>query len=119
MAKITVESLLRRRNARYKFKELAKLCGLTYKQTEQAIAEIRQKHENLVFAKFDKTYYFGETPTHYYNQTDLSQEMPLSGTFGLISDTHLGSIAERLDIVNLAYETFASRGITKVFHAGD
>lgn len=114
-----VESLLRKRNARYKFKEISELAKLTVKATQDAIFELRQKHPNLIFAKFDKTYYFGETPTHYYNQTDLSREMPTSGSFGLISDTHLGSIAERLDIVNLAYETYAKRGITKVFHAGD
>lgn len=115
----SIESLLRRRNARYKFKELAKLAGLTYKQTEQAIAELRTKHGNLVFAKFDKTYYFSDVVTHYSNLTDLSQGMPLEGQFGLISDTHLGSIGERLDLLKWAYDTFAARGIKQVFHCGD
>lgn len=116
---ITIEGLLRKRNARYKFKELAKLAKLTYKQTEQAIAELRKKHNNLVYAKFDKTYYFSDVVTHYSNQTDLSQTMAMEGQFGFISDTHLGSIGERLDLVKWAYDTFAERGIKQVFHTGD
>lgn len=38
---------------------------------------------------------------------------------GVISDTHLGSIHENLDLLNAAYETFRREGITRVFHAGD
>ena len=114
-----IEGLLRKRNARYKFKELAALAKLTYKATEQAIAQLRQKHNNLVYAKFDKTYYFSDVVTHYSSQTDLSQIMPLEGSFGLLSDTHLGSIGERLDLVKWAYDTFAERGIKQVFHCGD
>ena len=36
-----------------------------------------------------------------------------------ISDTHLGSVAERLELVNEAYDTFAEAGISHVFHMGD
>jgi predicted phosphodiesterase len=114
-----IERLLRKRNARYKFRELAKLAKLTFKATEQAISELRQKYPNLVYAKFDKTYYFSDVVTHYSNQTDLSQVMPLEGSFGLVSDTHLGSIGERLDVLKWAYDTFQAKGIKHVFHTGD
>lgn len=114
-----VLALLMKRNARYKFRDLAKAAGLTFAELEKSIAEIRQTRKNLVYAKFDRTYYFGDTPTWYSNQTDLSQAMPLEGSFGCISDTHLGSVAERLDLMKMAYDTFAERGITKVFHCGD
>lgn len=114
-----VLALLQKRNARYKFKELMRLTRLSLKDMRAAIAELRKTQKNLVFAKFDKTYYLSDTPTWYSLQTDLSQEMPDEGSFGMISDSHLGSVAERLDVLNDAYDEFARRGITKVFHCGD
>lgn len=38
---------------------------------------------------------------------------------GVIADTHLNSLYERLDILEAAYDTFQSEGITQVYHAGD
>lgn len=37
----------------------------------------------------------------------------------LISDTHLGSKCDRLDLINAAYQEAAKREITTVLHAGD
>lgn len=122
MSKTLVErvlALLQRRNARYKFKELMTLTRSSLKEMREAIAEARKVQNNLVFAKFDRTYFLSDTPTWYSNQTDLSEQMPDRGSFGLISDTHLCSDAERLDLVREAYRTFKRRGITKVFHVGD
>lgn len=115
---VKVLALLRKRNARHKFKDLAKLSKLSYQELAHAIAEARKLVPNLVFAKFDKTYYLCETPTWYSNQTDLSH-LPLEGEIGVVSDTHLCSDAERLDIVRYAYDEFARRGVTTVFHVGD
>lgn len=39
--------------------------------------------------------------------------------FGIISDTHLGSKFERLDVAEAAYDHFAKEGITTVLHAGN
>jgi predicted phosphodiesterase len=39
--------------------------------------------------------------------------------FGIISDTHLDSKYERLDILNLVYDEFKKEGVSVVFHAGD
>lgn len=114
-----VLKLLQRRNARLKFKEIRDQAKLSNKETELVIAEIRKTRNDLVYAKFDKTFYFSDVVTHYSNQTDLSQVMPLEGQFGFISDTHLGSIGERLDLMKWAYDTFAERGIKQVFHTGD
>lgn len=114
-----VLGVLLRKNARYKFKELMALTRLSLKDMRETIAELRKSQRNLVFAKFDRTYYLSDTPTWYNNITDLSQEMPSKGSFGLITDTHLCSDAERLDLVRDAYDIFAKRGISKVFHVGD
>lgn len=40
-------------------------------------------------------------------------------TIGLVSDTHLSSREEAVPELNLAYDVFAERGITEVWHAGD
>jgi predicted phosphodiesterase len=39
--------------------------------------------------------------------------------FGVVSDTQLGSLYERIDFLNLAYEIFKKEGIKNVYHAGD
>lgn len=114
-----VYELLSKRNARYKFKQIVALTGLTHKEVEQAIHEIREKYKTVVFAKFDRTFYLSDTPTWYSDSTDLSQTMPLEGVFGLVSDTHLASVAERLDILKDAFDTFEKAGVKQVFHCGD
>lgn len=114
-----VLALLQKRNARYKFKHLMALAKLTREETEAAIAEVRKTHKNLVFAKYDRTFFLSDTPTWYSNQTDLSRRLPSEGAFGVVTDTHLCSDAERLDLVNLAYDEFVKAGITTVFHVGD
>jgi predicted phosphodiesterase len=40
-------------------------------------------------------------------------------TVGLVSDTHLSSNEQALDHLELAYDVFADRGITEVWHSGD
>lgn len=111
--------LLSKPNARYKFKHLQQLTKLTRAQLNLALANVRAQCPNLTFAKFDKTFYLADTPTWYSLHTDLSQQLPLEGQIGLISDSHLCSVAERLDIVQYAYEEFQRRGITTVLHSGD
>ncbi|RLC89009.1 MAG: hypothetical protein DRJ03_00165 [Chloroflexi bacterium] len=44
-------------------------------------------------------------------------DKPIS--FGVIADMHLCSKAERLDVMNAAYDEFAARGITTVFCPGN
>jgi len=39
--------------------------------------------------------------------------------FGVVSDTHLCSTCERLDLLNIAYDYFADNGISTVYHAGN
>ena len=114
-----VLALLRRPPGRYKFKHIVHATRLPAREVEKAIADLRKTHPNLTFAKFDRTFFISQTPTQYNFQTDLSQELPIEGCVGLITDTHLCSNAERLDLVNLAYDTYQARGIKHVFHAGD
>ena len=114
-----VVAVLTKKDTRLKFKELCVAAKVTHVQLNTAIKDIRLVRGDLMYGKFDKCYWFSNRPTWYSVYTDLSDEMPLEGSFGMISDTHLCSIAERLDLVNAAYDEFAKRGITKVFHTGD
>ena len=40
-------------------------------------------------------------------------------TFGVVSDTHLGSKEEALEELHVAYDVFADNEVTEVLHAGD
>ncbi len=42
-----------------------------------------------------------------------------SYVFGLVSDTHLGSKYERLDVLNDLYDRFEALGVDRVFHGGN
>lgn len=39
--------------------------------------------------------------------------------FGVLGDTHLGSVKQRLDILNTAYDHFEAEGIDTVYHHGN
>lgn len=54
--------------------------------------------------------------------TKLSLAEGLSGKemrFGIVSDTHFGSQYQQLTFLHMAYDFFAEKGITTVFHCGD
>lgn len=38
---------------------------------------------------------------------------------GVVSDSHIGSLYERIDILEAAYDVFEKHGITAVYHCGD
>lgn len=103
----------------FSFKELAEKSGLSKPELEQTICALRMKHRNIRFLKFSKQYQLDKTPTPYFQLHNFSTVLPLEGAIGLISDTHLGSIAERLDILDFAYDTFKAAGVAQVFHTGD
>ena len=104
---------------RLSFKDLRRATGLSHDALNDAIADVRTTRKDLMFGKFDKTYWFSNTPTWYSNQTDLSKTLPLAGRIGCVSDTHRCSVAERLDVLHAAYRTFQKLGIKHVFHCGD
>lgn len=112
-------NVLSKRNARHKFKELQSLTKLTQVQLNEAIRLLRLERGDLQFGKYDKTYWLADRPTWYSDQTDISKGMPLKGKFGFVADMHLCSIAERLDVLNDAYDDFERQGINLVLCTGD
>lgn len=112
-------AVLSKKDARYKFKELAQLTKMNAEALNAAIADLRAVRSDLTFGKYDKTYWLANRPTWYSDQTDISKEMPLKGKFGFVADMHLCSIAERLEVLNEAYDDFERQGITHVLCTGD
>jgi predicted phosphodiesterase len=49
----------------------------------------------------------------------LKSHFGKTNTFGFITDTHLASKYARLDVLETAYNVFASRGVSTVLHAGN
>jgi predicted phosphodiesterase len=115
----TVIRTLSRPHTRLKFSDLARAAGITKAALEECLPEARRIRPDLVFGKFDRTYWLSNTPTWYSNQTDLSKIMPMEGIFGIVSDTHMASIADRLDILEYAYDVFEQHDIQTVLHCGD
>lgn len=59
------------------------------------------------------------TPSKSIQPIDLALQFQEEHIFGFVTDTHLCSKSERLDVLRAAYDVFADRGIVTVFHAGN
>ena len=58
-------------------------------------------------------------PAGVVQSIDLKKQWNSHWKIGLVSDTHISSTSERLDLLNLAYDCFADEGITSVYHCGN
>lgn len=116
-ARERVLSALEKSNARYKFRELAKLVG-GVEQANEVIAQLRKEGRQICYGKADHRYYLSRIPTPYSNYFDMTW-IPQTGKIGLISDTHQCSEAERPDLLEFAYDEFVRQGVTTVLHCGD
>ena len=111
-----IQALLRDR--RYKFRELQGITGLSKDNLNALIAECRRDGLKVVYGKLDRTFFLSHVPTPYTDGFDMSW-LPKKGKLGLISDTHLCSNAERLDLIEKAYDQYTEEGINTVLHTGD
>ena len=106
------------KDKRYKFRDLCGITGLTNDGLNVLIAELRGEGYKVVYGKMDRTFFLSKASTPYSTPFEMSW-LPLKGKLGLLSDTHLCSDAERLDIIEKAFTRFADEGIKVVLHAGD
>jgi len=105
-------------NSRYKFRELVVITKLSAEKTNGLIDQLRAEGLKIVYGKVDHCFYLSKIPTPYSNSFDLSH-LPLVGKFGAISDTHLCSDAERLDLLKQAYLEMKSQKVSVILHCGD
>lgn len=113
-----IESALQKPNRRYKFRELCAIGHCSKDHLNQVIGQLRAEGWQIVYGKQDHRFFLSKIPTPYSNYFDMTW-LPLKGKLGVCSDTHLCSNAERLDIINEAYDVYEREGITVVIHAGD
>lgn len=109
---------LKRPNTRLKFRDLKRILSVNNETLERIIGEVRREGYQIVYGKVDHCYWLSTVPTPYSNIYDMSF-LPHAGKIGSISDTHICSDAERLDLCEVAYDIFVHEGITTVFHSGD
>lgn len=107
------------RDSRMTRREICKATKLTKSEFNEALPEVRGLRPDVRYGKYDHAYWFANSPTWYSDHTDLTKVLPKKGMFGAISDTHLCSVAERLDVLEEAYEIYRERGVACVLHCGD
>lgn len=106
------------KDKRYKFRDLRGICGCSNETLRSLIDQCRAEGFKIVYGKLDRTFFLSRAATPYSTPFDMSW-LPEKGKLGLISDTHLCSDADRLDLCEKAYERFEEEGIKTVLHAGD
>lgn len=106
------------------------------KSKERSIGELAEKFgvrekiiHNVIHSLADSGYTLqtdgdyvklsGEIPEYKPFRISPKQLWGRKMTFGLVSDSHLGSYQERLDVLEAAYDEFKKLKITTVYHAGN
>lgn len=107
------------KGGRYKFRALKEIASAgSDEHLHELIASLRADGMKITHSRLDRTYFLSTIPTPYSDYFDLSK-LPKKGKLGLISDTHLCSDADRLDLIERIYSDYEAQGVTTVIHSGD
>jgi len=79
----------------------------------------RIRYWRNIDSNFELEYLKAESSYRKQYTKTIKLEVPNKWIFGVISDNHLNSTAQRLDILYKCYNEFAKAGIKIVFNAGD
>lgn len=91
-------------------------CGMS--KIRQAIDELRAENKNFHFR--DEGLEIANTIGKYTPSVIKSHHLVGKRIkLGFVTDNHLGSKYERLDVLNAVYDRFAMEGITEVYNAGN
>ena len=110
--------ILFQKDRRYKFRDLKSALKVDNTELARLITELRGEGYRITHHKLDKTFSLSKVPTPYSDLYPMTH-LPKEGIVGLISDTHLCSDADRLDLCEEAYNLFQKEGCKVVLHAGD
>ena len=100
--------------------DLAKSLGLTRGAVLDGVDALRAEGMNV--CQFGDRYSIENEPAPQRTQGGLPEYRSRDDNtflFGFLSDTHLGSKYERLDVLHELYDRFAEQGVDRVFHAGN
>ena len=109
----------RLKEKRYTILELSNYFDVSPNRIKSIINEFIEKRLTLDIV--DDTYLVlpqpkkHEEPIKINNKKYKEKEI----AFGAIADTHIGSLYERLDVLNALYDRFEDYGITTVYHGGN
>lgn len=99
------------------FRDFGELYDMGRTAAEGILEDLRESGHNIEFKRLNSN----ERLWYIASDTDQRYEVEQSGTytFGLMSDTHLGSSAEHLEELHDYYDRLQERGVEHVYHAGD
>ena len=100
--------------------ELSNLTGLPEAVCGAIIHDLTDKGANV--RADGGSYSIEKEPPQAYTAENIPEYVGRKDNtflFGAISDTHLGSKYERLDVLNWEYDRFAKAKVDRVFHAGN
>ena len=98
--------------------EIANQLDKSPRETESLINELREEKYNIVL-KDDLVELSNSMQVGAVKRIDISAYENKTYKFGVISDNHLNSKYERLDVLNSVYDIFQQEGITEVYNAGN
>lgn len=85
--------------------------------TRKTLADFEEKHGGTKIAALEKA-----LKTRGEERHKISLEIPIKENtlvFGVVGDTHYGSLYEAKDELAAIYDAYKAEGVTDVFHAGD
>jgi len=102
----------------YRIEHLATKMNLSEDYIRYIIERIKKEHYNLV-ERHDDEYYLDKTSKIGGKLIKIESLYKNKFKFGVVSDNHLNSIHERLDVLNALYDIFEKEGIEIVLNAGN
>lgn len=99
--------------------ELAEAIAGSVKQVTFALKELRESGINMARVAGDKLLITNLIERGGKVSIKAKDRGDGWTVFGVVTDNHLCNKHERLDVLNIAYETFEREGVTEVFNAGN
>jgi hypothetical protein len=99
--------------------ELANHLDVSPKAIQETLKEMRAN--NVIIDIFDDAVQLASEmkPIGTPNKIDFRKYKEVEYPIGFVTDNHIGSKYERLDVLNALYDRFESYGITKVYNGGN
>jgi len=99
--------------------ELANHYDVGPKRIQEAVDRLHDQGYNVKVEGEESVSLYKELSPRPPLEIDVKKFFGKRFRFGAISDTHLGSKHERLDVLNALYDVFEEEGINTVFHGGN
>lgn len=101
--------------------QIAKQANVSVRFVRRMVAELESSH--VIIRRDGPRLSIGREMAPAWSESDVPHEYVSRKDntfyFGAVSDTHLGSKYERLDVLHDLYDRFAAAGVDRVFHCGN